>query len=106
MGWTTALLVISPEHWAVFKRAGWSRSDIDVAIREAGVRPGHELVVGAGGIKEGLPCDQAEGEFAKFEPGNLLLVRAGSHAGLFSTILAGWEPLETGSIPTTKEVKL
>ena len=106
VGWTTALLVMSPEHWAVFKRDGWSRSDIDVAIREAGVRPGHELVVGAGGIKEGLPVDQADGKFAKFEPGNLLLVQAGSHAGLFSTILAGWEPLETGSIPTTKEVKL
>ena len=103
--WTTALLVLSPEHWAVFKRAGWSRVDIDTAVREAGKRPGHELVTGAGGIKEGLPRGQTEGEFAKFEPGNLLMVQAGSHAGLMSTIFSGWEPYDHGSIPTTKEVK-
>ena len=103
--WTTAFLVISPEHWAVFKRAGWSKSDIDAAIREAGKRPKSELVQGAGGILEGMPPDQVEGMLPKFEPGNLLIAKAGNTAGLFSAILSGWEPGPLGSAPTTKEVR-
>lgn len=104
VGWPTALVVMAPEHWAVFKRAGWSRTDIDSAIRQAGKRPASELVQGAGGVGEGVAPQAAIGDIAKIEPGNLLLVRAGSHAGLTSTILAGWEPGEQGSVPTTKEV--
>ena len=35
----TAMLVLSPEHWAVFKRDGWSRYDTETGIIEAGKRP-------------------------------------------------------------------
>ena len=48
--------------------------------------------------------DRAEGEYAKFESGNLLIVQAGSRAGLMSAIIAGWEPGKTGTIPVTREV--
>ncbi len=89
----------------MFKRDGWSRTDIDTAIREAGKCPGHELIPEAGGIEEGKPADQTEGEYAKFEPGALLMVQAGSHAALMSTIFARWEPEKRGSIPITREVK-
>ena len=100
----SAMLVLSHEHWAVFKREGWSRSDIDVAIREAGTRPGSELVQGAGGIGDGLAPDRANGDFAKFDAGELHLVRAGSRAGLSSTILAGFDNSFLSKL-TTKVVR-
>ena len=101
-----ALLVLSPEHWNVFKRDGWARSDIEAGIVEAGKRPGRELVRGADGIEEGMPESWAEGEYAKFNPENLLIAQAGSHAGLMSAVITGWSAGPTGSIPITREVKL
>ena len=100
----SAMLVLSHEHWMVFRADGWSRTDIDVAIRQAGTRPASELVQGSGGIGDGIPPDRAVGEFAKFEPGELHIVRAGSRAGLSSTILAGFDNSFL-SEPTTKEIR-
>ena len=100
-----AMLVLSPEHWQVFKRAGWSRAEVHEAIHEASVRPGEQLVRGAGGVTEGMPQRFAEGEHAKFTRDGWLIAQAGGHAGLMSVIIPGWGAGSTGTIPITKEVK-
>jgi hypothetical protein len=100
-----ALLVLSPEHWQVFKRGGWSRRDVESALYEASKRPGRELVRGAGGVATGMPPGFAEGEHPKFNPGALIVARAGGPAGLMSTVLPGWADGETGTQPVTREVK-
>jgi hypothetical protein len=100
-----AMLVVSPEHGRVFGQAGWSRARLTEEL-EAGLQmPGVDLVRGAGGILEGLPAAVAEMTIPKFRPGGLLLVHAGGPAGLFSSIIGGWINGETGSQPTTVEVR-
>jgi len=99
-----AMLVIGHEHWQVFKAVGWSRSDIDSAIYEASKLPGRRLVRGANGVKAGMKHTFADGEHAKFNPGDLLTVRAGGKAGLMSVIVPGWGSGPTGSQPITREV--
>jgi hypothetical protein len=99
-----ALLVVSPEHARVFREAGWSRARL---LEELGARlqlPGSELVRGAGGIAEGLPESLSGATLPKFRDGGLLLAHAGSGAGLFSAIIAGWASGSTGSVPVTVEV--
>ncbi len=66
--------------------------------------PGDELVVGAGGIEEGMPESFAGSTLPKFRPGGILLASAGGGAGLFSAIIGGWANGATGSQPVTKEV--
>jgi len=100
-----AMLVLSPEHWQVFKRAGWSRSNVHEAIHDASIRPGEELVHGAGGITEGMPLQFADGDHAKFADDALVITQAGGHAGLMSVIIPGWDAGSTGTIPITKEIK-
>ena len=61
---------------------------------------------GARGIAEGLPESVLGSTRNKFRPGGLLIVRAGSGAGMFSGIIGGWTSGGfAGSIPVTKEVK-
>ncbi|MFN0161555.1 MAG: thioredoxin family protein [Burkholderiales bacterium] len=101
------ILVLSPEHYAIFAEAGWGRSQIDEAIRAATVRPGADLVAGAHGVGEGIRASMAGGQVPKFYEGGLMIVRAGGPAGLFSAILPGWiaagNPVELQ--PVTKEIK-
>ena len=52
---------------------------------------------------EDLPGEPGE-PIAKFAEGDLLVVRAGSNAGLFSTIIHGWSSGPRGSQPVTREV--
>ena len=67
--------------------------------------PGDEMVVGAGGITEGLPPAVAGTQVPKFRPGGLIIVRAGGGAGLFSAIIAGWAASgPVGSTPVSKEI--
>ncbi len=102
-----AILVLSPEHYAIFAEAGWGRKRIEEALYAATVRPGVDLVVGAHGVGEGMPAPMADQAVPKFHPGALLVVRAGGPAGLFSAILPGWiagrNHLELQ--PVTKEIK-
>ena len=102
-----AILVLSPEHHAIFAEAGWGRKQIEEAIYAATVRPGADLVAGAHGVGEGMPASMANQPVPKFNPGGLLVVRAGGPAGLFSAILPGWiagrNHLELQ--PVTKEIK-
>ncbi len=67
--------------------------------------PGDEMVVGAGGIAEGLPLSFAGASVPKFRPGGLIIVRAGGTAGLFSAVIAGWAASGlVGSTPVSKEI--
>ena len=102
-----AIVVLSPEHHAIYKEAGWDRKRIERALYEATIRPGSELVAGKDGVGEGIPASRAGEQVPKFHDDGIMVVRAGGPAGLFSAILPGWlagrnkEELQ----PVTKEVR-
>jgi hypothetical protein len=103
-----AVLVLSPEHYAIFRDAGWDRQRIQSALLEATTRPGHELVKGKDGIGEGIDPSRADEMVPKFwEDHGLLIVRAGGDAGLFSGIIGGWLAgrVHDESHPITMEIK-
>jgi len=85
-----AVLVLTPEHYKIFKDGGWNRRRIEDELYQALKRPGRDLVQGAQGVPEGLPAKLADTTIDKFAPGGLLIVRAGGPAGLFSAIIGGW----------------
>lgn len=99
-----AVLVVGPEHARVFAEAGWDRERVLAEINARLQIPGDELVVGAGGMAEGIDSAFAGHTLPKFRPGGLLLVHAGGGAGLFSAIIAGWANGAMGSTPVTREV--
>jgi hypothetical protein len=102
-----AILVLSPEHYAIYREAGWDRKKIERALFEATIRPGKDLVAGADGVGEGIPASRAGESVPKFHEDGLMVVRAGGQAGLFSAILPGWlagrNRLELQ--PVTKEIR-
>jgi hypothetical protein len=100
-----AMLVVSPEHAARFRDAGWSRQRLRDELLALLTVPGDELVRGAGGIDEGLPAAVAGSQIPKFTPDGLLIVHAGGKAGLFSSIIGGWVNGATGSRPVTRQIK-
>ena len=105
--WSNAILVLSPEHYAIFREAGWDRARIEEELHLATVRPGSELVQGAGGVDEGIPADLADQSWPKFwRDHGLIVVRAGGDAGLFSAIIGGWIGGRNRDViqPVTKEI--
>ena len=102
-----AIVVLSPEHYAIYKESGWDRRRIERALYEATIRPGSELIAGKDGVGEGIPASRAGESVPKFHEDGLMVVRAGGKAGLFSAILPGWlagrNRLELQ--PVTKEIK-
>jgi hypothetical protein len=89
--WGGAILVLSPDHYAVYRKAGLGRrADIEGMLWAALKRPGRELVRGAHGVDEGIDPALAEQMVDKFHPGNLLVVRAGGRGGGMSGIVGGW----------------
>ena len=102
-----AIVVLSPEHYAIYREAGWDRRRIERALYEATIRPGKEIAAGIGGVGEGVPASRADEMVPKFHDDGLMVVRAGGRAGLFSAILPGWlagrNRLELQ--PVTKEIK-
>ncbi len=104
--WVPAVLVLSPEHYAIYREAGWGRAEVVAALHERLRRPGSEVVAGAGGVPEGVPPCRAGEIVSKFRDGGLLVVRAGGPAGLFSAVLAGWPGgrAHEESHPVTKEI--
>ena len=102
-----AVLVLSPEHYAIYKEAGWDRKRIERALYEATIRPGSEILAGKDGVGEGVPASRAGELVPKFHDDGLMVVRAGGPAGLFSAVLPGWlagrNKLELQ--PVTKEIK-
>jgi hypothetical protein len=102
-----ALLVVSPDHGRVFFEAGWSKARLLEELTQLLLLPADDMLVGAGGIAEGLPKSLAGTKISKFRPGGILIVHAGGGAGLFSAVIAGWAASgPVGSIPVTKEITL
>ncbi len=100
-----ALLVVSPEHSRVFIEAGWSKARLLAELTSLLLLDANEMIVGAGGITEGLPASLSGTRVPKFRPGGLIIVRAGGSAGLFSAVIAGWAASgQTGSTPVSKEI--
>ena len=102
-----AILVLSPEHYAIYREAGGDRRRMERALYEATMRPGSELVAGADGVGEGVPASRAGEMVPKFHEDGLMVVRAGGQAGLFSAILPGWLAgrNRTELQPVTKEIR-
>ena len=101
-----AFLVLSPEHWAIFRGGGWDRARIEAELMAATVRPGAELVRGADGVDAGVRPELVEDRMPKFREGGLSVVRAGGEAGLMSAIIGGWVASgPRGTTPVTREVK-
>ncbi len=88
--WSNAILVLSPDHYAIYQTAGWQRADIETALCAALKRPGADLVRGAQGVAEGIDPNMAGQMVDKFHPGGLLVVRAGGRGGQMSAIIGGW----------------
>ncbi len=88
--WGNAILVLSPDHYAIYKQAGWGRPEIEAALTESLRRPGKDIIRGAGGVSMGIDPSRAEEMVDKFHPGGLLVVRAGGPGGLFSAVIGGW----------------
>jgi hypothetical protein len=101
-----AVVVLSPEHYRIYKEAGWDRKRIERALYEATIRLGNEILAGADGIGEGVPKARAGESVPKFHDDGLMVVRAGGPAGLFSAILPGWLAgrNKTELQPVTKEI--
>ena len=101
-----AFLVLSPEHWAIFKEGGWDRARVKAELMAATARPGSELVRGANGVDAGVKPELVEDSMTKFREGGLNIVRAGGEAGLMSAIIGGWVASgPRGTTPVTREVK-
>ena len=101
-----AFLVLSPEHWAIFREGGWDRARIEAELMAATVRPGAELVRGANGVDAGVRPELVEDRMPKFREGGLNVVRAGGEAGLMSAVIGGWVASGArGTTPVTREVK-
>ncbi|QOZ36942.1 thioredoxin [Bradyrhizobium sp. CCBAU 53421] len=103
---TNALLVLVPEHYAIFREAGWDRGRITEELHTAMVRPGKDVIQGAHGVGEGVDPRRADEMVNKFWPEGLLIVQAGGQAGLFSAICAGWTGgrFRNESKPVTMEI--
>ena len=101
-----AVLVLSPEHYRIYREAGWDRARVERALFDATVRPGSEILAGLDGVGEGVPAERASEPVPKFHEDGLLVVRAGGAAGLFSAILPGWLAgrNRTELQPVTKEI--
>jgi hypothetical protein len=100
-----AILVVSPEHAARFRDAGWSKKRLREELMQLLTVPGDELVRGADGCEEGLPAGVAGSPIPKFRPDGLLIVHAGGKAGLFSAIIGVWVGGPTGSVPVTRVIE-
>jgi hypothetical protein len=88
--WSNAILVLSPDHYAIFRAAGWRRAEIESALWDALRRPANEILSGLDGVEEGLDPKRAGEVVDKFHEGGLLVVRAGGRGGLMSAIIGGW----------------
>jgi hypothetical protein len=100
-----ACLVVSPDHGAVFRQAGWSRTRLRDELDDLLALPPEQLILG-GESRRGQIARKSEGPSRSGgpHPSGLLLAYAGGPAGLFSAVIEGWLGGSRGSIPVTKEV--
>ncbi len=103
-----AILILAPEHYLIFRDAGWDRARLTRELHAALLRPGSDLIRGAHGVGEGIAPARANEMVAKFRDDGLLIVRAGGQAGMFSAICAGWPGgrVRGQTDPVTKEIRL
>ena len=99
-----AMLVLSPEHMARYRDAGWGRDRFLKELYAELEVDADEVTRGSHGIEEGMPVEFAGTRLPKFRPDGLLVAHAGSRAGLFSAIISGWVNGEAGSDPMTREI--
>lgn len=105
--WAHVVLLLSPEHYEIYREAGWDRDRITDALFEATTRDRADVLPGAGGLAEGIGPEQTADRIPKFPPNGLLLARAGGAAGLYSAILTGWPGGRAyeHSHPITREIQ-
>ena len=89
-GWAGAILVLGPDHYGLLRDAGWDRARLEAELWQALKRPGEDLIAGAQGIDEGIDPTRASEMVDKFNPGYLLIVRAGGQGGGMSAVIGGW----------------
>jgi len=97
-GGLAAMLVLSGEYWGIYQREGWDRERIHSTLLDRTKRSAADIKAGS------VAHSQGSDLIPKFDPGDLVLVRTGSNAGLFSTIIHGWGSGPTGSQPVTREI--
>ena len=88
--YANAILVVSPDHYAIFNKGGWGRTEIEAGLRAALRRPGKDLIEGAHGVEEGIDPARAGEVVDKFVAGGLIVVRAGGRGGQMSAVIGGW----------------
>ena len=98
-----AVLVVVPEHAAVFAEAGWDRARLHAELDELLLLAPEEIARGADGIDEGMPSPSRPRP--KFRPGGLMIAVAGGGAGKFSAVLGGWVGGPGGSTPVTRVIE-
>lgn len=98
-----SILVVSPEHAARFRDAGWSKQRLKEELKELMMIDVGKLPSGAKGIttKEGK---QMTAKLPKFRDDGLLIVHAGGTAGLFSASICGWASGPAGSQHITRDI--
>lgn len=101
-----AMLVISPEHQARYREAGWDKAMFRAALDEELMIDADTIQRGKEGMAEGFPALPPGTRVPKFNPQTgLQIVHAGGPAGLFSSVIGGWLTGEGGSVPVTKEIR-
>jgi len=85
-----AMLVLSPDHFEIYKAEGYGRGEVEASLRAALRRPGKELVRGAQGVAEGIAPERRDELIDKFSEAYPLVVRAGGRGGLLSAVIGGW----------------
>jgi len=122
----SAVLVVTPEHAAVFHRAGWSKQRLKQELMGLLQIPVRELMRGYGGMEPGIPADRIGGKSGTVPlypgmplnmpasldiddtvpkyPNGIDIVRAGGGAGKFSGIISGLGSITIQSV--TREIVL
>jgi hypothetical protein len=85
-----AMVVMAPNHQAIYADAGWDRRDIEDSLFDAMRRPAAEVARGVGGVPGGVDPALGDELVDKLPRENFLLVRAGGEGGLHSAIVGGW----------------
>ena len=101
-----ALVVVSPEHGAIFREHGWSKARFKQRLHDLTTIDGDLLLPGALGIEDGMkPAQVAGKKVPKFRDGGISVIHCGGQAGLFSCIVPGWDASgPRGSSPVTREI--
>src|SRR5207244_4731497 len=98
------VLVVCPEHAAVFKRAGWSRERVGQRLFERPTRPLAQFKR-LNGLPDWAITPQDEQTPYRYmnAPDDVLIVAAGGSAGGFSAIVPPWAA-GADSLPVTRAI--